>query len=168
MLTYGMFDERFLYNEDLVCGRKLARHGLELRYLPSARGQHIHQLKLADAPAKGTFVGRWIWATAQHVPEPEILDRYGVLSPRIGARRFLKRLLNRLAFPLVDNPLARLVLRLMGAESGKRSAISDLYYYVAYRKKILAGYAEARRAARRRRRGGDNLEPYEVVRALSP
>jgi glycosyltransferase involved in cell wall biosynthesis len=166
MLTCGMFDERFLYNEDLVCGRSLARHGMQLRYLPTARGQHIHQLKLADAPAKGRFVGRWIWATTQLVPEPDILDQYGVLSPRIGVRRFGKRLLNRLAFPLLDNALARAALRLMGAESGKRSRVSDLYYYVAYRSRILAGYREARRAARRQRREGVRVEPHALVRSL--
>jgi glycosyltransferase involved in cell wall biosynthesis len=166
MLRCGMFDERFLYNEDLVCGRNLARHGLELRYLPTARGQHLHQLKLEDAPAKGTFVGRWIWATTELVPEPEILDQYGVLSPRIGLGRFGRRLLNRLAFPLLDNALARAALRLMGAESGKRTRVSDLYYYVAYRARILAGYREARRAARRLRRQGVQVEPHLLVRSL--
>lgn len=166
MLTYGMFDEGFLYNEDLVCGRKLADHGMKLRYWPTARGQHVHQLKLVDAPAKATFIGRWIWATTQMIPEPEILDRYGVLSMRLGIRRFARRLLNRLAFPLLDNALARIVLRLMGAESGKRSRVSDLYYYVAYRKRILAGYHEARRAARREARNGRAPAPLDLVRSL--
>ena len=166
MLSYGMFDERYLYNEDLICGHRLAAHGLKLRFWPSARGQHIHQLKLEDAPKKGLFVGRWIWATTQHIPEPEILDQYGVLSPRLGPWRFLRRLMNRLAFPLVDNGIARALLSALGARSGRRSKVSDLYYYVGYRKKILHGYREARRAAKRQEKIGKHLEPHELVRSL--
>lgn len=166
MLEHGMFDEHYLYNEDLICGRRLADHGLQLRFCEAARGQHIHQLKLKDAPDKGRFVGRWIWATTEAIPDPEILDRYGVLSPRIGIRRFLRRLVNRIAFPLLDNGIARTILRLLGAESGKRSRVSDIYYYVAYRKKILAGFREAKRAAKRIRREGATPEPYEIVKSL--
>jgi len=166
MLDYGMFDERYLYNEDLVCGHRLAGHGLQLRFCESARGQHIHQLKLEDAPTKGTFIGRWIWATTQAIPEPEILDRYGVLSMRLGFWRYSKRLLNRMAFPLLDNIVARAILRQLGAQSGVRSRVSDIYYYVAYRKKILAGYREAKQAAKRCRRDGLVLEPCELVRSL--
>ena len=166
MLRHGMFDERFLYNEDLVCGHALAAHGLQLRFCPGARGQHIHQLKLQDVPKKGTFVGRWIWATTQLIQEPAILDAYGVISTRLGPVRVAKRLINRSAFRLLDNPITMCILRALGAKSGTRSRFSDLYYYFSYRKQIVSGYHEARKEARLRRRKGQNLDPIDIVRSL--
>ena len=148
MLESGMFDERFLYNEDVICGHRLNRNGMALHFLPGARGEHLHQLQPAGLAAKGIFTGRWIHATVQHLPEPEIIDRYGVLSAKLGPRRFAKRLLNRIVFRALDNPATRLALKWAGATNGRRSRVSDLYYYLLFRRNIVLGYNQAKREAR--------------------
>jgi glycosyltransferase involved in cell wall biosynthesis len=149
MLEHGMFDERFLYNEDVICGHKLNQAGMELHFVAAARGEHLHQLKASGLVAKGLFTGRWIHATVQAIRSPEILDRYGVLAPEIGPRRYLKRLVNRALFRLVDTPLTHGVLRALGAHSGRRSKVSDWHYYLLFRRHIVAGYHQARRESRR-------------------
>jgi glycosyltransferase involved in cell wall biosynthesis len=151
MLERGMFDEKFLYNEDVICGYKLHHAGMELHFVEAARGEHLHQLKASGLPAKGTFTGRWIYATVQAIRAPEVLDRYGVLAPEIGPLRYLKRLANRAVFRIVDNPLTHLLLRSLGAERGHRSRWSDMYYYLLFRRHIVAGYHQARQEARRQR-----------------
>lgn len=148
MLEHGMFDERFLFNEDVICGHKLDRAGMRLHFVPQARGQHLHQLTVAGLPAKAEFTGRWIFATVRELPEPAVLERYGVLSPKLGWRRFVKRLVRRTAFRIIDNPLTHAMLRALGSENGRRSRWSDLHYTLIYRRWIVAGYHKARREAR--------------------
>lgn len=148
MLESGMFDERFLYNEDVICGHRLDRAGMHLHFLPAARGEHLHQLQPSGLEAKGIFTGRWIHATVQHLPEREIIDRYGVLSPKLGPARYAKRLLNRIAFRALDNPLTHAALKMAGATNGKRSRASDLHYYLVFRRNIVRGYNQAKREAR--------------------
>ncbi len=167
MLEHGMFDENFLYNEDIICGHKLHCHGMQLRFCPEARGQHLHQLKLEAVEEKGIHVGRWIWATSEHLPKPEVLDRYGVLSIHLPWNKYLKRLINRGMFRLIDNFLISGLLRLMGAESGKRSRISDLYYYLLYRRKIVEGFKQAKKQFRQSIRSGKTIEPAQLVRFMS-
>lgn len=150
MLEHGMFDEKFLYNEDVICGHKLNRAGMELHFVEAARGEHLHQLKASGLPAKGRFTGRWIYATVQAIRAPEVLDRYGVLAAELGPVKYAKRVLNRLAFRIVDNPLTNATLKALGAENGRRSRWSDMYYYLLFRRRIVAGYHEARREAQRK------------------
>ena len=149
MLDHGMFDEAFLYNEDVICGHKLGQAGMELHFCPAARGEHLHQLKASGLAAKGIFTGRWIYATVQALPVPEIIDRYGVLSPRLGWRRYAKRMLNRIAFRAIDNPLTHALLRALGSQRDQRSKVSDWHYTLLFRRHIVMGYHQARRAAQR-------------------
>ncbi len=156
MLERGMFDERFLFNEDVICGHRLNRAGMRLHFVKAARGEHLHQLTTAGLPAKAEFTGRWIYATVKEIPEREVFDRYGVLSPKLGPRLYLRRLVRRLAFRVLDNPLTHAVLRgLLGAGSGQRSRWSDLHYMLLFRRGVVAGYHRARREdARRQGRDG--------------
>ncbi len=149
MLKHGMFDEEFLGYEDMICGHQLHRAGMVLRFCPEARGQHLHQLKAAGVAAKGFWYGRWLYALIQKLPEREMLIRFGILSPKIGWGLLAKRLVMRAAFQIVNTPLTRASLRLAGAEGGKRTRISDFYYFLVFRGNMLSGYAEAKRAARR-------------------
>ncbi len=147
MLEHGMFDERFLFNEDVVLGHKLDRAGMRLHFVPEARGEHLHQLTLAGVPAKAEYAGRWIYATVQELPERAVMERYGVLSPALGWRRYAKRVVRRIAFRIIDNPLTHAVLRALGAENGKRSRWSDMHYGLLHRRWVVAGYHKARREA---------------------
>jgi GT2 family glycosyltransferase len=152
MLRYGMFDERFLGYEDMICGHRLAAAGMRLRFLPSARGKHLHQMKPEGVPAKGIWYGRWLYLLAEHLPERDLQIRFGILSRNIGWKLLSKRLLCRAGFHIVNTPPVLAVLRLLGAESGRRTRISDLYYFLIFRGNMLAGYAAARREARAGRR----------------
>jgi glycosyltransferase involved in cell wall biosynthesis len=147
MLEHGMFDERFLFNEDVICGHKLDRAGMCLHFVPEARGQHLHQLTLAGLPAKAEFTGRWIYATVRELPEPAVIERYGVLSPELGPWRFARRLVRRIAFRVVDNPLTHAMLRALGSENGRRNRWSDIHYGLLFRRWVVAGYYKALREA---------------------
>lgn len=149
MRQHGLFDERFLFNEDVICGHQLHRAGMVLHFVEDARGEHLHQLTTAGLPAKAEFTGRWIHATVQALPEPEVFERYGVLAPQLGARRYAKRLLRRAAFRLIDNPLTHVLLRALGAVNGRRSRFSDWHYGLLFRRWVVAGYHHARREAAR-------------------
>ncbi|MGH9784317.1 MAG: glycosyltransferase family 2 protein, partial [Terriglobia bacterium] len=152
MLEAGMFDEQWLYFEDVLCGQQLARNGMHLHFLPSARGQHLHQLKASGIPAKGMFTGLWLYRFAERFPERAVIARFGILSRDLGWKLYLRRLLGRTAFRLADNPATMTVLRFLGATRGKRSRMSDLYYTMIFRRNLLAGYYQAKREARSGRR----------------
>jgi glycosyltransferase involved in cell wall biosynthesis len=151
MLDAGMFDEKFLAYEDILCGHKLAARGMHLHFLAAARGQHLHQQKASGLPAKGTWYGLWLYPFLQRLADPAANRRFGVLTPDIGAALYVKRCLRRAVFRAFDNPAMRAILRLLGATSGTRSKISDLYYYMIFRRNLVAGYAQAKRQARKER-----------------
>lgn len=151
MLDHGMFDESFLYYEDVLVAHKLEKAGMHLHFNPSARGQHLHQLKPAGVAAKGYFTGLWLYAFEQRIPERAVRQRFGILSPSIGALPFAKRLLRQSARRVLDNPLTHMVLKMAGATNGRRSRVSDFYYEMLFRSNMLRGYAHARREARRRK-----------------
>jgi hypothetical protein len=50
-----------------------------------------------------------------------------------------------MGFHIVNNPLTLAVLRLAGANNGRRSRRSDFYYFLIFRGNLLAGYAESKR-----------------------
>ncbi len=147
MLESGMFDESFLYYEDVLCGHKLAGNGMHLHFWPSARGQHLHQLKPTGLPSKGRFTGRWLYSFSERVPDPEAKRRFGIIAKDIGVPLILKRVLSRTAFRILDNPFTMTALRFLGATGGDRSRISDLYYYIVFRRNVVAGYYQAKREA---------------------
>jgi len=148
MLQAGMFDESFLYYEDMICGHRLAAGGMQLHFVSGALGQHLHQLRPADLPAKGRFLGRWLVPFAERIPETVVKERFGILSADIGFRLLAKRLLRRAAFRASDNAATRILLRMLGAANGKRSRLSDAYYFLIFRRNLLAGYYEALRQRR--------------------
>jgi glycosyltransferase involved in cell wall biosynthesis len=147
MLAHGMFDEEFLFFEDVLCGHKLKQAGMYLHFLPEARGQHLHQMKPGGVKSKGIFIGRWLYPFEQRVPERAVRERYGVFTTDLSPAVLLRRSLNRLAFQFVDNPVSLALLRLAGAENGRRTKVSDLYYYVVFRSHMLRGYRQAKREA---------------------
>jgi len=149
MLDFGMFDENLQWFEDGLCGYHLASNGMELRFLPEARGLHLHELKVADVAARGAFIGRTLYAFEQLVPHREVRLRYGILSTDIGPKAYLKRLVNRGALFSLSNPLFMAGLKAVATSSTKRNRITDLYYYLLFRRNNLAGYREAKRGARR-------------------
>lgn len=158
MLDHGMFDETFLYYEDVLVGHALESGGMHLRFEPRARGQHLHQLKPAGVASKGRFTGLWLHAFLERVPDRAARIRFGVLSRDLPPVLMARRVVNRAGFAVVASRPAMALMRLLGAENGRRSRVSDLYYYALFRKNMLDGYAEAKREARQRRNRGGLLE----------
>jgi glycosyltransferase involved in cell wall biosynthesis len=155
---HGSFDEdpKLHPLEDMECGHRLAQAGLQLRFLPEARGCHLHKLLPAGVPAKGVRTGRAQSALIRKVPDPALKRRFGILTADQPLRVRALRLTRRAAFRVVDNPLTHLALRALGATSGRRSRASDIYYYLMFRRAMLVGFREAEhehRAAHATNRG---------------
>lgn len=162
MLECGMFDESFLYYEDILCGHRLMRHGMHLHFLPEARGQHLHQLEPTGIAKKGHFTGFWLYPFVEAIPEKLIKQRFGILAPEIGMPLLLKRIIRRVGFRIVDNRLTHGCLKMLGAGGPRRTRMSDFYYFLIFRRHLLAGYAEAKQRARSARR--DGVEPVWIDR----
>jgi hypothetical protein len=122
---------------------------MQLCFLPEARGEHVHQMRLTDVAAKGSLIGRSLYAFEQRVPEREVRQRFGILSPDLGPRAYLLRLLNRVFLFSLSNPLFMTGLKALAKASRKRSRTTDLYYYLLFRRNNLSGYRNAKRAGRR-------------------
>jgi glycosyltransferase involved in cell wall biosynthesis len=148
MLDHGMFKEDLLYFEDGLCGYQLAKHGMQLCFLPGARGQHLHEMKLSSVVSKGALIGKCLFQFEQIVPERHVRQRYGILSSDLGAKQYFSRVLNRVSLYSLSNPVFMAILKSMAESSNQRNKITDTYYYFLFRRSILAGYRKARLEAR--------------------
>jgi glycosyltransferase involved in cell wall biosynthesis len=146
MIDFGMFDETFLYYEDILCAHRLQENGMHLHFWPQARGQHLHQLKASGVAAKGFFTGLWLHPFLERIPDPVAKKRFGVLSPDIGLGSYLVRSVRRAAFRVLDNAATLALLRGLGAAGDERSRITDLYHYMIFRRNVVEGYRQARRS----------------------
>ena len=151
MRRFGRFDEDPALHplEDMECGHRLAQAGLRLRFLPAARGCHLHKLDPEGVARKGRRTGRAQSALIGKVSDLALKRRFGILTPDQPIHIKAERRVRRLAFRLVDNPLTHLALRTMGATSGQRSRVSDLHYYLIFRRAMVAGFHEAQAERRR-------------------
>jgi glycosyltransferase involved in cell wall biosynthesis len=145
MLDCGMFDESLPYYEDVDCGYRLAAHGMELRFVSKARGQHLHQLRLKDVAEKGRMIGRGLHEFELRVPDRTLRERHGILSWDLRPRVLVRRLINRAGMLALGNPLSLAALGFVAKRCSRRSRFTDLYYYVLFRKNMLAGYRAAKR-----------------------
>lgn len=166
MLEHGAFrpDPSLYPIEDMECGHRLFQHGLELRYLPDAWCSHYSTVRPESVPVRGRRTGMAQFALWQLIRDPAILRRFGVMEPEVGAWGYLERAAKRALFRAVDQPLTHAVLRRLGATNGRRSRWSDAYFYLVFRRHMIAGYEEAR--ARHRR--GDAPPAVAVPRLTEP
>lgn len=146
MLDFGMFDERFLSHEDIIVGWDLARHGMNLHLLMEARAEHLHQFDVDRMPVKSRWMGRWLYFVAQRIPDRDMKAQYGILDRELGWRVYSRLLFRRIIFRIIDNPITLAVLRLFGAGRGRRTRLSDFYYFLIFRRAWLGGYYEVKRA----------------------
>jgi hypothetical protein len=143
-----MFDEDSDLHpvEDMECGYRLWMAGMQLKYLPSASGAHLHQMSADRVAHKGQRTGRAQFALMNKVPHSGLVQRFGILSPDLPLSKLILRSLRRAAFRVVDNPLTLRILRMLGAERSTRSRVSDAYYYLIFRRNTIAGFSSARRS----------------------
>jgi glycosyltransferase involved in cell wall biosynthesis len=151
MLNHGLFrfkdpvNGETLYFEDIECGYRLMAHGLDLRFLPEARGEHYPTLRPERVAAKGYGTGKGHFRVSQAIPDVAVPIRFGVLTWRIGIRRWMLLAAKRVLFRAVDNPLTHRILIKMGAAGQTRSKLGDLYYYLIFRRNMIAGYNDEKR-----------------------
>jgi glycosyltransferase involved in cell wall biosynthesis len=144
---HGAFDEDPELHpvEDMEWGYRLVRAGMRLRYVPSAKGSHRHQMRPEWVERKGRRTGRAQFALTLRVPDRAVKERFGILSADLPPWLLLWRTLRRGAFRAVDNPLTLALLRAMGARRSARNLVTDAYYYLLFRRSVVAGYNRARR-----------------------
>lgn len=147
---FGRFDEDPALHpvEDMEWGYRLMRNNMKLRFLPAGRGKHLHKMNRADVSAKGERTGRAQFALTKKVPEVSVFERFGIVSTALPLHRMIYRAMRRLAFRLVDNRLTLCCLKALGAETSERNSITDAYFYLEFRRAVVAGYKAAHKEHR--------------------
>lgn len=126
-------------HEDVELGYRWTRAGYEVVYEPRARGEHYHPHDLESACRLQESVGRGLRDLEVLIPEPDLLERYGVLgataSPRGRLRMTARRaLFNRITVP----PLQR---RFAAAE--RRTRLAEWSYWKIMLHHTERGYRTA-------------------------
>jgi glycosyltransferase involved in cell wall biosynthesis len=147
MLRAGMFDESFLYYEDVLCGYRMAKAGLQLHFWRVATGQHLQQTTLQGLPIRYRFMGRWMYKFLEAVEhDPTALIRLNV-SPTAPAKPALLQLnLKRTLFRALAHPAVAGLLGKLIAGS-RRSPLTDRLYLAIAKENAITGYREAQRNA---------------------
>jgi len=146
MLEHGLFDEDPTLHplEDMECGYRLFAHGLQLKFLPSARGAHVHKMNPAAVREKGQRTGRAQFALSGKVPDVALKHRFRILSSDLSTSAYLYRLIRRALASVIDNSLTLALLRVF-AEGPRRNRVTDMYYFLIFRRNVVAGYAAAKK-----------------------
>ena len=100
-------------SEDVELGYRWTRAGYQVIYNPRAWGEHYHPHDLDTACRLQEVIGRGLRDLEALIPDPGLLERYGVFSwdnsPRSVARGAARRVLfNRLTVPPVQRRLSAL------------------------------------------------------------
>ena len=98
-------------HEDVELGHRWAAAAYELIYNPRARGDHFHPHDLNSACRLQESVGRGLRDLEVLIPEPDLLERYGVFSTSSSARSMARTavrsaLFNRWTVPPLQRRLA--------------------------------------------------------------
>lgn len=98
-------------HEDVELGYRWAKAGYDLIYNPRARGDHFHPHDLNSACRLQESVGRGLRDLEALIPEPDLLERYGVFSSRSSLRSIVRTgvrsvLFNRWTVPPLQRALA--------------------------------------------------------------
>ena len=108
-------------HEDIELGYRWTRAGYRVVYEPRAWGEHYHPHDLASACRLQASIGRGLRDLEVLIPEPDLLERYGVLTRRASWRGRVRMgvrtaLFNRLTVPLLQPRLERVDRRARFAE----------------------------------------------------
>lgn len=126
-------------HEDVELGYRWTRAGYEVVYHPAAWGEHYHPHDLDSACRLQASIGRGLRDLEVLIPEPDLLEHYGVLSrassPRATARGLARRaLFNRATVP---------VLQRRFAHPTRRSRVAEWSYWKIMLHHTERGYRSA-------------------------
>jgi GT2 family glycosyltransferase len=85
-------------HEDIELGYRWSQAGYDIVYEPTATGEHFHPHTLASACRLQTSVGRGLRDLEVLIPEPDLLEHYGVLSRTGSARSRVRGMVRRTLF----------------------------------------------------------------------
>jgi glycosyltransferase involved in cell wall biosynthesis len=105
-------------HEDVELGYRWHQAGLELVYEAEAWGEHYHPHTLESACRLQASVGRGLRDLEVLIPEPDLLERYGVLSLRNRPAAVARQLARTVLFNRVTVPAATRWLVSRSANSG--------------------------------------------------
>jgi glycosyltransferase involved in cell wall biosynthesis len=94
-------------HEDIELGYRWTRAGYKVVYEPRAWGEHYHPHSLDSACRLQESIGRGLRDLEKLIPEPDLLERYGVLSPTASARGRARMTVRNMLFNRVTAPALR-------------------------------------------------------------
>jgi GT2 family glycosyltransferase len=93
-------------HEDVELGWRWARAGLRAVYVPDARAEHFHPHTVASAARLQESVGRGLRDLEVLIDDPELLERYGVLTLRSSPRNLMRGIAREAVFNRWTAPAA--------------------------------------------------------------
>lgn len=129
-------------HEDVELGYRWTRARYQVIFEPMAWGEHFHPHDLDSACRLQHSIGRGLRDLEVLIPEPDLLERYGLLSPTVSRRGRIRMTVRRMLFNRWTVP----PLQRRFAALDKQSRIAQWSYW-----KIMLHHAETgyRSAARR-------------------
>ena len=126
-------------HEDVELGYRWTRAGYEVIYNPRAWGEHFHPHDLATACRLQESIGRGLRDLEILIPEPDLLERYGVFTLRNSRRSVARGLARKILFNKVTVPV--LLRRFEDPE--RRSRVAEWSYWKIMLHHTDLGYRHA-------------------------
>jgi len=126
-------------HEDIELGYRWTRAGRKIIYNPRARGHHYHPHTLDSACRLQETIGRGLRDLERLVPEPDLLERYGVFSWRSRLRAVLRGLARRALFNGTTAPIAQAWLN----RQTRNTALTRWMYWKVLSHYTNRGYRQA-------------------------
>ncbi len=126
-------------HEDVELGYRWARAGRRLFYNPRARGDHFHPHTLDSACRLQASIGRGLRDLEVLVPEPGLLERYGVWSLSNSPRAVLRGAVRELLFNRATTPPVKRWLE----RRPRNSALTRRLYWKVLLRHTNDGYRSA-------------------------
>jgi glycosyltransferase involved in cell wall biosynthesis len=93
-------------HEDIELGYRWSRSGHAIKYNPRATGDHYHPHTLRSACKLQESVGRGMRDLEKLIPDPGLLERYGIFTWRASRRAVTRGIARTLLFNAITAPLA--------------------------------------------------------------
>ena len=125
-------------HEDVELGYRWSKAGYPIIYVPGASGEHFHPHDLESACKLQYSVGRGLRDLHALIPEPDLLERYGVFTFHNSRRALVRGLVRKAIFNRVTIP--RLQRRL--ARRDRHSRVAEWSYWKILLHHTERGYRE--------------------------
>jgi glycosyltransferase involved in cell wall biosynthesis len=128
-------------HEDVELGFRWTSAGYPIFYNPRARGEHFHPMTLDGGCAFAESIGRGLRDLGDLVPDPRLLERYGLFLWRNRPRAVIRGAIRQVLFNRYTVPHVRTWLN----QKKQNSALSLWLYWKVLLFYVDRGYREAPR-----------------------